>query len=434
MNVLVVGGGGREHALCWKLALGARDRRVFCAPGNPGTAQVAENVAIPATDVAGLVAFAKAQAIGLVVIGPEAPLVLGLGDALRAEGIPVFGPSRAAAEIEGSKAWSKQLMHKGGIPTAAARTFRDAQAAREYLRETTAFPVVVKASGLAAGKGVIIAADLAEANAAVADMMESRAFGESGTTVVIEEFLSGEEVSIHCLTDGETMLTLPTSQDHKRLLDGDQGPNTGGMGAISPAANIDVQGIHKVEEEILFPTLHQLARAKRPYRGVLYAGLMLTRTGPKVLEYNARFGDPETEVLLPRLRCDLLEPLLACAEGKLSTVSDDVFAVDTRAAVTIMLCSEGYPAAPRSGVIIEGLAEAARMEDVLVFHAGTAQRGSQVVTQGGRVLAVTALGQDVAAAQARANAAADRIHFEGMQRRRDIGWRAIARASGAAEA
>lgn len=430
MNVLVVGGGGREHALCWKLASGDRERRVFCAPGNPGTAQVAENVAIAATETARLVAFAKDQSVGLVVIGPEAPLVLGLGDALREAGIPVFGPSREAAEIEGSKAWAKQLMHKGGIPTAASRTFRDARAALEYIHEAPAFPVVVKASGLAAGKGVIIAKDAAEAAQAVTDMMESRHFGDSGTTVLIEEFLSGEEVSIHCLTDGETMLTLPTSQDHKRLLDGDEGPNTGGMGAISPAANIDAEGIRRVEEEVFFPTLHQLARAKRPYRGVLYAGLMLTRAGPKVLEYNARFGDPETEVLLPRLRCDLLEPLLACAEGRLSEVSDAVFSVDERAAVTVMLCSEGYPAAPKAGAVIEGVEEAALMHDVLIFHAGTAMKQGQLIAQGGRVLAVTALGADMAAARARANAAADRIHFAGMQRRRDIGWRALARTQG----
>lgn len=425
MKVLVVGGGGREHALCWKLAQSRQIRSLFCAPGNPGTAQIAENVDLGVTDIAGLKAFCRANGIGLVVVGPEAPLVAGLADALTDIGVPVFGPSQGGAELEGSKAFSKDLMNRGGIPTASYRVFRDARAAREHLRSGVSFPVVVKASGLAAGKGVLICADEAEALAAVGELMDARVLGDGGATVVVEEFLHGEEVSVHCLTDGRTMLTLPTAQDHKRLLDDDLGPNTGGMGAVSPSTNLDAKALHKVEEEVLFPTLHQLARAGRSYRGVIYAGLMLTRGGPKVLEYNARFGDPETEVLLPRMQCDLLEPLLACAEGRLDTVSDEVFKTDPRAAVTVMLCAGGYPAAPQRGAVIEGVAAAEKHADTLVFHAGTKLEGGKLRVAGGRVLAVTGLGADLTAARERAYAAAREIHFAGMQFRSDIGARAL---------
>ncbi|MSR75425.1 MAG: phosphoribosylamine--glycine ligase [Planctomycetes bacterium] len=428
MNVLVVGGGGREHALCWKLAQSPQIKRLFCAPGNPGTASMAENINIVATDVAGLRAFCKANAIEFVVVGPEAALTAGLGDALRAEDIAVFGPSRDGAELEGSKAFAKGLMSRGGIPTASYRVFHDARSARDYLRGGVSYPLVVKASGLAGGKGVVICEDETAATDAVSSMIESRLHGDSGSSVLIEEFLHGEEVSIHCLTDGSTMLTLPTSQDHKRLLDGDQGPNTGGMGAVSPATNLDAKGIRRVEEEILFPTLHQLSKAGRSYRGVIYAGLMLTRSGPKVLEYNARFGDPETEVLLPRMQCDLLEPLLACAQGRLESVSDAVFALDSRAAVTVMLCAAGYPGSPLQGAVIAGVEAAEKREDVLVFHAGTTMSHGHLRVAGGRVLAVTALGADIAAARKRAYSAIADIQFEGMQYRKDIGMRALSGA------
>ncbi len=429
MRVLVVGGGGREHALCWKFAQSTLVTRLFCAPGNPGTASVAENVALDATDVPGIVAFCKQNQVSFVVVGPEAPLVAGLADALRADEIAVFGPSRDGAELEGSKAFSKNLMSRGGIPTATFKVFHDARMAREYLRGGISYPVVVKASGLAAGKGVVVCTDELAALEAVNDMIDARLHGDGGATVVIEEFLTGEEVSVHCLTDGRTMLTLPTSQDHKRLLDGDEGPNTGGMGAVSPATNLDAKGIRRVEEEILFPTLHQLSRMGRSYRGVIYAGLMMTRTGAKVLEYNARFGDPETEVLVPRMLCDFIEPLLACAEGRLDTVSDAVFSWDSRAAVTVMLCAAGYPLSPQRGEVIEGVDAAEKLPDVLVFHAGTVLQGGRLRVAAGRVLAVTAMGVDIAAARQTAYAAVAKIHFEGMHFRRDIGVRALGGAA-----
>lgn len=429
MKVLVIGSGGREHALAWKLLQSRNVDEVVCAPGNAGTAAIARNVPLAVEDQDLICALARDERVGLVVVGPEAPLCRGLADRLRAAGTPVFGPDRAAAELEGSKAFAKDLMSRNGIPTAGWRVFKDRTAAREYLAGAVAWPVVVKASGLAAGKGVVICADRAEAEAALDRMMVDRVFGTSGETVVIEDWLAGEEVSIHCVTDGATLFMLPTSQDHKRVFDGDQGPNTGGMGAVSPAAVLEGPALERVEREVLFPTLHALSRARRPYRGVLYAGLMATRTGTKVLEYNVRFGDPETQVLLPRLRGDLLDLLLRCAEGGLDTLDEASFSWDPRVAVGVVIAAGGYPGNFRRGDVIEGLEDAAALPGISVFHAGTTLADGRAVTDGGRVLCVTALGEGFGDARRRAYEAVGLIRFPGMHFRRDIGSRAMAKES-----
>lgn len=435
MKVLVIGGGGREHALAWKLAQGKSVEKVYVAPGNAGTAKIATNVELSPDDHDAVADFCAASGVGLVVVGPEAPLCRGIGDHLRAKGFPVFGPNEAGAELEGSKAFSKALMSRHGVPTAGFRVFEQPKGAIEYLEGEVAYPVVVKASGLAAGKGVLICADQPTAIEAVKELMEQRRFGASGDTIVIEDFLAGEEVSVHALTDGRTILTLPTSQDHKRAFDDDLGPNTGGMGAVSPSPLLDAERLARVERDVMLPTLNGLAHENRPYRGVLYAGLMVTRGGAKVLEFNVRFGDPETQVLLPRLKCDLGQLLLACAEGRLDAVGDDAFAWDDRAAVSVVLASGGYPGAFTSGHVINGLDAAEEVEGVTVFHAGTALDGDRVVTAGGRVLNVTALGADVEDARRRAYEAVSRISFEKMQYRKDIGVRALGHGrSGAAEA
>ncbi|NRA96142.1 MAG: phosphoribosylamine--glycine ligase [Planctomycetes bacterium] len=425
MKVLVIGGGGREHALCWKLAQDASVDAIYVAPGNAGTAGIARNVDVSTDDHDAVSSLCAQEGMGLVVVGPEAPLCRGLADRLRADGFPVFGPGAGGAELEGSKAFSKALMSHHGIPTAGFRTFDDAGFAREYLEGDLPFPVVVKASGLAAGKGVLICPDREAALAAVDQLMERRQFGLSGDTVVIEDFLEGEEVSVHAITDGRTILTLPTSEDHKRVFDHDEGPNTGGMGAVSPSTRLDGSGIARVERETLLPTLNALARDGRPYCGVLYAGLMVTRTRAKVLEFNVRFGDPETQVILPRLKCDLGALLLACAEGRLDSIGDEAFDWDPRAAVTVVLCSGGYPGAFTRGHPIEGIVDADAMDGVIVFHAGTARVAGRVVTTGGRVLNVTALGSDLADARQRAYEAVSRISFENMHFRTDIGVRAL---------
>jgi len=435
MKVLVIGGGGREHALVWKLAQGESVDEVHVAPGNAGTARIATHVDLVADDHGSVSAYCATAHIDLVVVGPEAPLCRGLGDHLREKGIPVFGPSSGGAELEGSKAFSKGLMSRHGVQTAGFRVFDQSKSATEYLEGEVAYPVVVKASGLAAGKGVLICADQAAAMEAVNELMEDRRFGLSGETVVIEDFLAGEEVSVHALTDGRTILTLPTSQDHKRAFDGDLGPNTGGMGAVSPSPLLDEERLGRVEKDVMLRTLNGLAHENRPYRGVLYAGLMVTRGGAKVLEFNVRFGDPETQVLLPRLRCDLGLLLLACAEGRLDEIGDDAFNWDDRAAVSVVLASGGYPGAFTAGHPISGLDEAEQVEGVTVFHAGTRLDGDRVLTAGGRVLSVTALGHDLEQARERAYEAVGRISFEKMQYRKDIGLRALGRGSaGAAEA
>ena len=422
MNILLLGSGGREHALAWKLAQSPLCETLYAAPGNPGIGQDAELVQLDATDHAALVAFCDAQRIGLVVIGPEAPLVDGLADSLRAAGVAVFGPSKAAAQLEGSKGFTKDMCARAGIPTAGyvrAVTLAAATAALD----TFALPVVIKADGLAAGKGVVIAESRAEAETALADMFDGQ-FGEAGTEVVIEEFLEGEEASFFALTDGATILPFGSAQDHKRVGEGDTGPNTGGMGAYSPARVLTPLLEGEAIERIIAPTVRAMRDAGMPYSGVLYAGLMLTRDGPKLIEYNARFGDPECQVLMLRLEDDLAELLLACAENRLAGCAPPRFSPDT--ALTVVLAANGYPASPAKGGKIEGitLAEATGAK---VFHAGTAERDGMLVANGGRVLNVTALGSTVREAQENAYRAVATIDFGDGFCRRDIGWREIER-------
>ena len=417
MRILIVGSGGREHALAWKIAQSPLVRDLWCAPGNPGMARVAKLLPVRADDVEALAAEARRLSVDLVVVGPEAPLVLGLADRLAKDGIAVFGPSAAAAEIEGSKAFAKDVMLAAGIPTAAHGTFRELDPAIAFARARFG-RVVVKADGLAAGKGVVVAGSLDEAERAIRDMLVGHVHGAAGATVVIEERLEGREASVIALTDGERVRLLPSAQDHKRVGDGDTGPNTGGMGAFSPAQQVTPEVAREVEERVLLPAIRELARRGRPFRGALYAGLMLTPEGLRVLEFNARLGDPETEPILMRLRGDLVPALLAAARGDLSRVSVDV---DPRPAVGIVLAAEGYPARPVMGDVLAGL-DGPFEEGVQVFHAGTglAPDGG-VVSTGGRVLTACALGDDLAAARTRAYAALARIRLRGGHYRRDIG-------------
>ena len=423
MRILVVGGGGREHALCWALAASPLCDRLFCAPGNAGIARQADCVPIGAEDIDGLVAFARDQAIDYVVVGPEAPLVAGLADRLAAAGIKAFGPSAAAAALEGSKGFTKDLCAKYGIPTAAYGRFTDAEAAKAYLREQSV-PIVVKADGLAAGKGVTVAHSLAEAEAAVEAALLDQTFGAAGAELVIEECLQGEEASFFALVDGETALPLASAQDHKQVGDGDTGPNTGGMGAYSPAPIMTAEMERRVLDEIIRPTVLAMREEGRPYKGVLYAGLMITADGPQLLEYNVRFGDPECQVLMVRLKSDLLPALVATTDGMLG-------AFDLRwhdeAALVVVMAAKGYPGSYDKGSEIRGLPDEEQDEQVVVFHAGTkAGDGAALLANGGRVLGVTARGATVAEAQARAYAAVDRIDWPEGFCRRDIGWRAVA--------
>jgi phosphoribosylamine---glycine ligase len=422
MRILVVGSGGREHALAWKIAQSPLVRELWCAPGNPGIARVAKLLPVRADDVEGLAAEARARKVDLVVIGPEAPLVLGLADRLARDGIPAFGPTAAAAEIEGSKAFAKEVMAGAGIPTAAHGTFTELEPALAFARARGG-EVVVKADGLAAGKGVVVAASLAEAEAALRDMLVGGLHGDAGRRVVVEEKLSGPEASVIALADGERVRVLPAAQDHKRVGDGDRGPNTGGMGAFSPTPEVGPALAREVEERVLLPALRELARRGRPFRGALYAGLMLTPRGLRVLEFNARLGDPETQPILMRLRGDLVPLLLAAAQGDLSRAAVEV---DPRAAVGVVLAAEGYPARPVLGGEIAGT-DGPFEEGVQVFHAGTALAGDgRLVAAGGRVLTACALGDDLAAARARAYAALGRIRLAGGHYRTDIGVKARA--------
>ena len=416
MNVLVVGGGGREHALAWALARDPAVDTLVASPGNAGIEDVARCVPIEASDVDGIVALVEAESIDLTVVGPEAPLVAGLVDALEARGRRAFGPAAAGARIEGSKAWAKELLLRHGIPTGRAEITDDVTRA---LIMIDAFepPYVIKADGLAAGKGVVVTADRQEAVEAVESMLVDRAFGPAGDRVLIEEHLQGREVSVLALTDGECVLPLEPAQDFKRAMDGDRGPNTGGMGAFSPVPAIDDVTGRRITDEILEPTIAALAAEGVPYRGVLYAGLMLTAEGPKVLEFNARFGDPEAQAVLPRLDSDLAELLMACVEGRLGEAK---VAWSPESCVTVVLSSGGYPGPYRTGLPIEGLGAAGKSDRVAIFHAGTARRDGRVVTEGGRVLAVSALGTDLADARARAYRAASLVSFEGAHRRSDI--------------
>lgn len=425
MKVLIIGNGGREHALAWKTAQSADVNTIFVAPGNPGTAlePKVENVAIGVEDIEALVAFAKENTIDLTIVGPEAPLVIGVVDAFRAAGLAIFGPTQAAAQLEGSKAFTKDFLARHDIPTAEYQNFTEIEPALAYLQEKGA-PIVVKADGLAAGKGVIVAMTLQEAENAVRDMLAGNAFGEAGHRVVIEEFLDGEEASFIVMVDGKNVLPMATSQDHKRVGNGDTGPNTGGMGAYSPAPVV-TQAIHdRVMEEVIYPTVRGMAAEGTPYTGFLYAGLMVMADGtPKVIEYNCRFGDPETQPIMLRLQSDLVELCLAAIDQKLDTVESKW---DPRAAMGIVLAAGGYPADYAKGAIISGLPQ----QDVAgekVFQAGTASNNGAIVTNGGRVLCATAMGDSVSDAQKRAYALTKQISWDGMFHRDDIGYRAIAR-------
>jgi phosphoribosylamine--glycine ligase len=418
MRILVVGGGGREHALCWAIAASALCDKLYCAPGNAGIAEVAECVPVAAEDIDGQVKLAKDKAIDFVVVGPEVPLVMGLVDKLEVAGIAAFGPSQAAAALEGSKGFTKDMCAKYGIPTAAYGRFADAAAALAFLKAGK-MPIVVKADGLAAGKGVVIAETLADAEAAVRDMFAG-SFGEAGASVVIEDFLAGEEASFFALVDGKTALPLASAQDHKRVGDGDTGPNTGGMGAYSPAPVIDEAMAARVMRDIIEPTVAAMADMGRPFKGVLFAGLMIDADGPKLLEYNTRFGDPECQVLMTRLKSDLLPALMAARDGTLDHV-DLRWRDET--ALTVVMAAKGYPGAYEKGTEIRGLDAANQVGRV--FHAGTAREDGKIVAVGGRVLAVTASGATAAEAQKKAYEAVDKIDWPGGFCRRDIGWRAV---------
>ncbi|MEW6446823.1 MAG: phosphoribosylamine--glycine ligase [Bacillota bacterium] len=424
MKVLVVGGGGREHALVWKIAQSPRVEKVFCAPGNAGIARDAVCVGIKADDIEGLLAFARSEGVGLTVVGPEAPLAAGIVDAFESAGLRIFGPRREAARLEASKVFAKEVMLQYGVPTAKAAVFDSPGGAKEYVRRLGG-PCVVKADGLATGKGVVVAEGPAEAEAAIAEMMEAKAFGAAGARVLIEERLYGEEASVLALTDGEAVLPLLPAQDHKPVYDGDRGPNTGGMGAYAPAPVVTAELLSRIEKEILIPTVRGLKARGVTYRGVLYAGLMLTPDGPKVLEFNVRFGDPEAQPLLYLWAGDLVEALEAVTSGNLQNVKLDWH---PGAAVCVVLTSAGYPGGYQKGYVINGLADLP--SDVMVFHAGTGLKDGAFVTAGGRVLGVTARGTDVYEAIRLAYQAVDRISFEGMHFRRDIGQKALKAIAG----
>ncbi|MBN9051350.1 MAG: phosphoribosylamine--glycine ligase [Rhizobiales bacterium] len=425
MNILLLGSGGREHALAWKIAGSPLADKLTCAPGNAGIAQEAELVALDVTDHAAVIAFCRANAIELVVVGPEAPLVAGIVDDLTAAGIKAFGPTKVAAQLEGSKGFTKDLCRANNIPTAAYERFREAGAAKDYIRKMGA-PIVVKADGLAAGKGVVVAEMLDQALDAV-DMIFGGGVGAAGSEVVVEEFLEGEEASFFALCDGETAIALASAQDHKRVLDGDKGPNTGGMGAYSPAPVMTPEMTARTMDEIVLPTVRAMAAMGAPYKGVLFAGLMITRDGPKLIEYNVRFGDPETQVLMLRMMSDIVPAMIAACDGQLRNF-------DLRwypdAALTVVMAAKGYPGTYEKNTVVDGLDAAAQLEGVEIFHAGTAARDGQIVATGGRVLNVCGIGKGVGEAQARAYAAVDAIRWPGGFCRRDIGWRAIERERG----
>ena len=422
MKVLVIGGGGREHALAWKLAQSPRVQNVIVAPGNPGTFAEANCENAMASTVAQWVALAKNEKVAMTVVGPEAPLAAGVVDAFRAEGLRIFGPTKAAAQLESSKDFAKAFMARHGIPTAAYESFTDARAAHDFV-EANGAPSVIKADGLAAGKGVVVAMTLAEAHAAIDMMLAGNAFGGAGARVVIEEFMAGEEASFIVMADGKNVLTMASSQDHKRLLDNDVGPNTGGMGAYSPAPVVTPAMHARIMREIILPTVSGMAKDGVAYTGFLYAGVMINEAGdPKTVEFNCRFGDPEAQPIMMRLKTDLVDLVEHGINGTLDKAEAEW---DRRAALGVVMASHGYPDDPRKGDVIRGLPAAA--DDAHVFHAGTAFNDGQVVTAGGRVLCVTALGDTVKIAQKRAYEVADGIAFDGMQMRRDIGWRAIKR-------
>ncbi|HTG71171.1 MAG TPA: phosphoribosylamine--glycine ligase [Candidatus Udaeobacter sp.] len=420
MRILVVGGGGREHAIVWALKKSEKVKEIFCAPGNAGIAQLAECVPIAVSEFDELIRFAKEASIDLVFVGPDDPLADGIVDAFEAAGIQAYGPRKNAAEIEGSKIFMKNLLKKYDIPTAKYETFTDYEAASAYLREQSA-PIVIKADGLAAGKGVTVAATLEEAEQALREMMVDKVFGQAGSQIVIEECLVGQEMSILAFVDGETVRAMVPAQDHKPIFDGDKGPNTGGMGTYTPLPHIDQAIIDESIQNIIIPTAKAMVSEGRPFRGVLFAGLMITKDGPKTIEFNARMGDPETQVVLPRLQTDLVDIVLASLSGNLDQL--DIQWSD-EAAVCVVVASEGYPASYPKGRVITGLAEA-EAQGALVFHAGTAEKNGQFVTNGGRVLGIVGRGRDIAEARARAYEAVSVIDFEGKQNRTDIAAKAL---------
>jgi len=420
MNILLLGSGGREHALAWKMAASPLTDRLVCAPGNAGIAREAECVALDLADHAAVIGFCRANAIDFVVVGPEGPLCAGIVDDLETAGIKAFGPSRAAAQLEGSKGFTKDLCRSNRIPTAAYERFRAAEPAKAYVRARGA-PIVIKADGLAAGKGVIVAQNLDEAEAAI-DMMLDGGLGDAGAEVVVEEFLDGEEASFFALCDGDTAIPLASAQDHKRAFDGDTGPNTGGMGAYSPAPIVDAAMSARVTREIVLPTLAAMKARGTPFKGVLYAGLMITAEGPKLIEYNVRFGDPECQVLMLRLMSDLVPALLASRDGVLKSLDLRWY---REAALTVVMAARGYPGSYAKGSVIDGLDAAAAVAGVEIFHAGTKTEGGRILANGGRVLNVSALGSTVREARARAYEAISRIHWPQGFYRHDIGWRAV---------
>ncbi|WP_298039569.1 phosphoribosylamine--glycine ligase [uncultured Desulfuromonas sp.] len=423
MKVLVIGGGGREHALVWKIAQSPLVEKIYCAPGNPGIAELAECVGVAADDIDGLLALAQREGVDLTVVGPEVPLTLGVVDRFQEAGLEIFGPNAKAAQLEGSKSFSKDLMARYNIPTAAYGTFTDHAEAVAYIQDQGA-PIVVKANGLAAGKGVVVAMTEEQAIQAVDEIMVDSVFGAAGSSVVIEEFMEGEEASFFAFTDGRNILPLASSQDHKRIFDNDEGPNTGGMGAYSPAPVVTEALTEEIVETVVRPTIAGMAQDGCPYVGILYVGLMIKDGKPRVVEYNARFGDPEAQPLLARMKSDVVPVLQACARGELTQTSLEWH---DKAAVCVVMASGGYPASVDKGHEIRGLAEAAAIDDLIVFHAGTAEKDGKIVNSGGRVLGVTGLGDTVASAIDKAYAGVEKICWEGVQFRKDIGRKALNR-------
>lgn len=421
MNILVVGSGGREHALVWRIAKSRKIKKLFCAPGNPGIAQLAECVHIKADDISGLRDFAVKEKIDLTIVGPELPLTLGIVDSFEDKALNIFGPSKKAAELEGSKVFAKDLMQKYKVPTADYRVFKNPKEAKEYVKGHS-LPLVVKADGLAAGKGVVICKTEEEALDAIKLIMEKKAFGKAGDRLIIEDFLKGEEASFLAITDGHTVVPLPPCQDHKAVFDKDKGPNTGGMGAYSPTPLITQKLKEEVMTRVMIPTVRAMEKEGRPYKGVLYAGLMITKDGPKVLEYNCRFGDPETQPIMMRLRNDIIDVLLATVDGRLSKIKLNC---DNRVALCVVMTSKGYPGTYEKEKEIKGIEDASKLKDVVVFHAGTAANGDKLVTAGGRVLGVTAMGVGIKRAINKAYTAVSRIKWEGVHYRKDIGEKAI---------
>ena len=422
MKVLVIGSGGREHALVWKLAQSPKVEKIYGAPGNPGIAQIGECVNISPTDIKGLADFAEKEGVDLTVVGPEAPLVAGIVDEFENRGLKIFGPSKEAAKLEGSKAFSKEMMKKYGVPTADFEVFDDPEKAKKYIKEKGA-PIVVKADGLAAGKGVVVARNVEEALEAIDKIMIEKVFGDAGNRVVVEDCLFGEEASYLVVTDGENFIPLATAQDHKAVFDGDKGPNTGGMGAYSPAPVLSKEMEKEVQERVIKPILRGMKEEGHPFKGILYAGLMITEEGPKVLEFNVRFGDPEAQVILRRLKTDLVDVCQSVIEGNLIDSLEWI----PETAICVVLASKGYPGKYEKGKVITGIEEAEKIDNVVVFHAGTAIKDGKLVTNGGRVLNVTALGKDVVEARENVYKSIEKIHFDGMHYRKDIGLKALKR-------